>query len=81
MMSPPAVRPSTPSSSDSRAVRILAKSLHRDLERQGWDEHAIMALATELLSLVTAEVQHRRAYIEQIGVEGQALEPKPSLSK
>ena len=30
----------------SRAVRILAKSIYRDLEAQGFDEKQIVALAT-----------------------------------
>jgi hypothetical protein len=60
MMSPAPVQPNTPSP-DSRAVRILAKSIHRDLDRQGWDDRAIMALATELLSLVTEEVTRARS--------------------
>ncbi len=37
----------------SRAVKILAKSIYRDLEAQGFDEKQIVALATELISEVT----------------------------
>jgi len=36
-----------------RAVKILAKSIYRDLEAQGFDERQIVALATELISEVT----------------------------
>ena len=32
----------------SRAVKILAKSIYRDLEAQGFDEKQIVALATAL---------------------------------
>ena len=39
----------------SRAVKILAKSIYRDLEAQGFDEKQIVALATELISEVTHE--------------------------
>jgi hypothetical protein len=34
-------------------VKILAKSIYRDLEAQGFDERQIVALATELISEVT----------------------------
>ena len=38
------------------AVRILAKSIYRDLEAQGFDEKQIVALATELISEVTTKI-------------------------
>jgi hypothetical protein len=41
------------------AVRILAKSIYRDLEAQGFDEKQIVALATELISEVTARISQR----------------------
>lgn len=37
----------------SRAVKILAKSIYRDLESQGFDEKQIVSLATELIAEVT----------------------------
>jgi hypothetical protein len=40
----------------SRAVKILAKSMYRDLEAQGFDEKQIVALATELISEVTSKM-------------------------
>jgi len=40
----------------SRAVKILAKSIYRDLEAQGYDEKQIIALATELISEVTSKM-------------------------
>ena len=40
----------------SRAVKILAKSIYRDLESQGFDEKQIVALATELISEVTSRI-------------------------
>jgi hypothetical protein len=40
----------------SRAVKILAKSLYRDLEAQGFDEKLIVAFATELISEVTSKI-------------------------
>jgi hypothetical protein len=44
----------------SRAVRILAKSIYRDLEAQGFDEKQIVALATELISEVTSKISNAR---------------------
>jgi hypothetical protein len=40
----------------TRAVKILAKSMYRDLEAQGFDEKQIVALATELISEVTSRM-------------------------
>src|SRR5712672_3043831 len=40
----------------SRAVKILAKSIYRDLEAQGFDEKQIVSLATELISEVTTKM-------------------------
>ncbi|HTL87559.1 MAG TPA: hypothetical protein VL856_20410 [Acidimicrobiia bacterium] len=40
----------------SRAVKILAKSIYRDLEAQGFDEKQIVSLATELISEVTSRM-------------------------
>ena len=41
----------------ARAVKILAKSIYRDLEAQGFDEKQIVALATELISEVTNKIR------------------------
>ncbi|MBL0220480.1 MAG: hypothetical protein IPQ07_42255 [Myxococcales bacterium] len=41
----------------SRAVKILAKSIYRDLEAQGFDEKQIVSLATELISEVTTKMR------------------------
>jgi hypothetical protein len=40
----------------SRAVRILAKSIYKDLQAQGFDEKQIVSLATELISEVTTKM-------------------------
>jgi hypothetical protein len=40
----------------NRSVRILAKSIFRELKTQGYDDRQIVALATELLSEVTDHV-------------------------
>ena len=39
-----------------RAIRILAKSIYRDLQAQGYDETQIVTLATELISEVTTTI-------------------------
>ena len=40
----------------TRAVKILAKSIYRDLEAQGFDQKQIVSLATELISEVTMKM-------------------------
>ena len=47
-------------SRDPRAVRILAKTIYRELRLSGLAEEDVMALAGELLSLVTCDVKDRR---------------------
>jgi len=40
----------------TRAVKLLARSIYRDLEAQGFDEKQIVSLATELISEVTTRI-------------------------
>jgi hypothetical protein len=47
-------------SHDPRALRILAKSIYRELRQGGLAEEDVMSLAGELLSLVAGEVKDRR---------------------
>jgi hypothetical protein len=49
----------SPQTMKTNAVRILAKSIYRDLEAQGFDETQIVSLATELISEVTDRISHR----------------------
>jgi hypothetical protein len=51
-----AVETMTDREAKSRAVKILAKSIYRDLEAQGFDEKQIVSLATELISEVTNKI-------------------------
>jgi hypothetical protein len=44
---------------DPRAVRIVAKSIYRELRASGFSEEHMMALAGELLSLVTSDVKRQ----------------------
>ena len=39
-----------------RAIKILARSIYKDLESQGFDEKQIVSLATELISEVTTRI-------------------------
>ena len=40
----------------NRSIKILAKSLYRELRLQGYDEKQVVSLATELLGEVTDKV-------------------------
>lgn len=45
---------------DRRSLRILARSIARDLAAEGMDAHALLALASELLSEATAQLRDAR---------------------
>jgi len=45
---------------DRRSLRILARSIARDLSADGLDAHALLALASELLSEATARLRADR---------------------
>lgn len=45
---------------DPRALRILAKSIYRELRRGGLVEEDVLTVAGELLGLVTSEVKDRQ---------------------
>ena len=47
-------------SHDPRALRILAKSIYRELRQGGLAEEDVMAIAGDLLGLVAGEVKDRR---------------------
>jgi len=47
-------------SHDPRALRILAKTIYRELRQSGLAEEDVMSVAGELLSLVAGEVKSRR---------------------
>jgi hypothetical protein len=40
-----------------KAVRILAKSIFKELRSNGYEPREIVALSTELLELVTSEIR------------------------
>jgi hypothetical protein len=45
---------------DRRSLRILARSIARELTADGLDAHALLALASELLSEATARLRAER---------------------
>lgn len=49
----------TPNPNDPRAARILAKSIYKELRGSGFSEKDVLALAGELLELVTSEVREQ----------------------
>ena len=52
-------------SHDPRALRILAKTIYRELRQGGLHEQDVMSLAGELLSLVAGEVKDRRRPLDE----------------
>lgn len=49
-----------PTQRDPRALKIVAKSIYRELVDGGFVEQDVIALAGELLSLVASGVKERR---------------------
>ena len=56
----PADRDLGQASHDPRALRILAKTIYRELRQSGLREHDVMSVAGELLSLLAVDVKDRR---------------------
>jgi hypothetical protein len=45
------------SSNRERALKILSKSIYRELRQNGYEPKQIVALATELITLVTTDIK------------------------
>lgn len=45
---------------DARALKILAKTIYKELRSGGLDEQSVMSVAGELLHLVAVDVRDRR---------------------
>lgn len=50
-----------PLSKDPRAIRILAKTVYRDLCTSGYDKAQVVAFTSELLDLINDEMQRTDA--------------------
>jgi hypothetical protein len=50
-------RNSSPAAGGERAVRILAKTLFRQLRESGFDNRDILSLSTELVGLITSDLR------------------------
>ena len=46
----------TPAVNRERALRILSKSLYRDLRQNGYEPKQIVAVASELIAQVTSDI-------------------------
>ncbi|HJL19651.1 MAG TPA: hypothetical protein RMH99_28570 [Sandaracinaceae bacterium LLY-WYZ-13_1] len=57
-MQEPITRSATPSQ-EPRALRILAKSVFRELKTTGYSRSDIVAFATEMLSLVSSDIREQ----------------------
>jgi hypothetical protein len=57
--SPAAIDPATPSAIPNRekALKILSKSIYKEMRQNGYEPKQIVALATELISLVTTDIK------------------------
>jgi hypothetical protein len=49
--------PAATTSNRERALKILSKSIYRELRQNGYEPKQIVALATELISLVTTDIK------------------------
>lgn len=47
--------------SDARAARIVAKAIYKEARGAGMEQQAVIALATELLGLVAADMKAARS--------------------
>jgi hypothetical protein len=43
---------------DPKALKILAKSIFKELRAQGYEPRQVLSLATEIISLVTSDIAH-----------------------
>ena len=49
--------PSASLPSRERALKILSKSIYKDLRQNGYEPRQILALASEIISFVTSEIK------------------------
>lgn len=65
-------RPYAYASRDPRALRILAKSIYREMRAAGLTEEDLMSVASEMLSLVAVDMRDRRNAVESKATPPQA---------
>jgi hypothetical protein len=53
-------RPYAYASGDPRALRIIAKTIYREMRAAGLTEEDLMSVASEMLSLVAGDMKDRR---------------------
>ena len=51
----------TASPTSDKALKIIARSLFKELKQNGYDSRQIVSLSTELIGLVTADLQRTPA--------------------
>lgn len=49
--------PTTSMPNREKAIKILSKSIYKDLRHNGYEPRQIVALASEIISLVTSEIK------------------------
>ena len=61
-IAPPSAGPASmaPASRDARALKILAKTMHRELRQSGLAAEDVLHIAAEMLRLVADDVRDRR---------------------
>jgi hypothetical protein len=52
-----ATTPAAAAPNRERALKILSKSIYKELRQNGYEPKQIVALATELISLVTTDIK------------------------
>jgi hypothetical protein len=65
------------SAHDARALRILAKTMYRELRQNGLSREEVMAVAGDLLGLVAGEMREDR----ERATGGAPSAPQPALTE
>jgi hypothetical protein len=56
--------------SSNRALRVVAKSVYRELKRAGYTRNEMVSFASELLDLVTLELKSDALDLDERGLAG-----------
>jgi hypothetical protein len=54
---------------NGKSLRIIAKSIFRELKQNGYNNNAVIGLSGELLDLVTADIREANAAEPEGGLE------------